>query len=152
MSDHPPGAGSHVVSGLIAKRAEIAGLIEYHLQEARRIGVDLQHLDATIRLFAPDYDMRTVRAKQYRRKNSHFKPGECGRLILDVLRDCEVPLPTEGLALGVMGKKGLSVQKDELLRFTKKAVINALGPLSRRGLVVAVGYASDGMMKTWRIA
>ena len=152
MSDHPPGAGSHVVSGLIAKRAEIAGLIEYHLQEAKRIGADLQHLDATIRLFAPDYDMRSVRAKQYRRKNSHFKPGECGRLILDVLRECVAPVSTEAVALSVMSKKRLSVHDDELLRFTKKAVINALGPLARRGLVVAVGLAPDGLTKTWELA
>lgn len=151
MSDHPPGAGSHVVSGLIAKRAEIAGLIDHHLQEARRIGAELQHLDATIRLFAPDYDMRTVRSKQYRRKNMHFKPGECGRLILDVLRECVAPISTETLAISVMGKKRLSVHDDELLRFTKKAVINALGPLAHRGLVVAVGLASDGLTKTWEL-
>jgi hypothetical protein len=38
-------AEPHVLTGLIAKRAEIAGKIE-HLQELRQLVIDLDHIDA----------------------------------------------------------------------------------------------------------
>ena len=38
----------HVVSGLIAKRAELAGRIEVTHSEVRRLVIDLDSLDATI--------------------------------------------------------------------------------------------------------
>ena len=56
---------SHVVSGLLERRAEMGGLIEHHQKEMSRLAGDLQHLDATIKLFSPDFDLRTVRGKAH---------------------------------------------------------------------------------------
>jgi len=47
-------ADSHVVTGLVDKRREIAGVIDRHRQEMARLADDLAHLEATIKLFAPD--------------------------------------------------------------------------------------------------
>ncbi len=47
-------AESHVVSALISKRAEMAGLIEHQQKEMGRLADDLAHLDATLRLFFPE--------------------------------------------------------------------------------------------------
>ena len=46
-------AESHVVSALVSKRAEIAGLIAPTQQQLGEFRADLAHLDATVRLFAP---------------------------------------------------------------------------------------------------
>lgn len=62
-------AESHVVSGLVAKKSELAGLMQHYQAEISRIGFDLKHLDATIKLFDPDFDLRTVRSKEYRERN-----------------------------------------------------------------------------------
>jgi hypothetical protein len=43
---------SHVVSGLVAKRSELAGLIDHHQKEIDRLTGDLVHLDAAIKLFS----------------------------------------------------------------------------------------------------
>lgn len=43
-------AESNVVSGLVAKRTELATLIAHHQREVTRIGDDLRHVDATIKL------------------------------------------------------------------------------------------------------
>lgn len=75
-------AESHVVSGLVSKRSELSGLIEHYMQEIKRMDADLHHLDATIRMFNPGYDLRTIRVKQHRKKNFYFKQGECARLVL----------------------------------------------------------------------
>ena len=75
-------AESHVVTALVTKRAEMAGLIEHHRKEMGRLAVDLAHLDATLKLFSPEIDLRTLRAKEHRTRNRFFRPGECQRMVL----------------------------------------------------------------------
>ena len=116
----------HVMSGLIAKRSELAGLIEHYMKEVKRMAVDLQHLDATIKLFDPDCDLRAIRTKQFRKRNAYFKSGECARLVLEVLRTSESALSTDAIALAIMERKKLDSGDTELVKFTKKASITAL--------------------------
>ena len=52
-------AESDVVTALIGKRAELAGLIEHHRKEMGRLADNLAHLDATLKLFSPEIDLRT---------------------------------------------------------------------------------------------
>ena len=52
---------SHVVSALIRKRAELAGQIEGTQIRLRQFIIDLDNLDATLRLFAPDIDLEDIR-------------------------------------------------------------------------------------------
>lgn len=75
-------AESHVVSGLVAKRSEVSGLISHYQHEIARLQGDMQHLDATIKLFDPEYDLRTIRPKQVRQSSRLFANGECHRLIV----------------------------------------------------------------------
>jgi len=70
----------HVLSGLIRKRAEIARQLEAAQMQARQLIINLDSLDATIRLFAPDIDLvRTVQpvAKPARARVSlaHIRSG-----------------------------------------------------------------------------
>jgi len=46
----------HVVSALVNKRAEIAGMIARAEQQLGQFRADLVHLDAAIRLFAPEWN------------------------------------------------------------------------------------------------
>ncbi|MRD72965.1 hypothetical protein GH865_06825 [Rhodocyclus tenuis] len=80
-------AENHVVSGLAAKRSELAGQILDYQKKIDQMRVAVNHLDATIKLFSPDYDLRGIKPKACRRRNSYFKPGECQRLVLEVFRD-----------------------------------------------------------------
>ena len=82
-------AESHVVTALISKRAELAGLIEHHQKEMGRLADDLAHLDATLKLFSPEIDLRTIRAKAHRMRSRLFRPGECQRLVLDIFREAQ---------------------------------------------------------------
>jgi hypothetical protein len=50
-------ADPHVLTGLIAKRAEIAGQIEYVQTTLRQLIIDPDNLDATIRIFRPVIDL-----------------------------------------------------------------------------------------------
>jgi hypothetical protein len=51
MSDKP--TGQHALSGLVAKRAEIAGQIDAARATLRQLIVDLDHVDAAIRCLIP---------------------------------------------------------------------------------------------------
>jgi hypothetical protein len=53
-------ADPHVLTGLIAKRAELAGLLEHHQATVRQLLIDLDAVDATIRMFKPDFDLGPI--------------------------------------------------------------------------------------------
>ena len=82
-------AASHVVAALITKRAELVGLIEHQQKEMARLADDLAHLDATLKLFSPEIDLRTIRAKAHWVRNRFFRPGECQRMVLDIFREAQ---------------------------------------------------------------
>ncbi len=116
-------AESHVVSGLIAKRSEMAGLIEHHQKAIARLAADLTHVDATIKLFSPEVDLRTVRAKTHRVRNQYFKPGECQRLILEIYQDAAgQELSSRQVAEQMVLRKGFENTSDMIEQMQKNAV------------------------------
>jgi hypothetical protein len=135
-------AESHVVSGLEAKRGELAGEVERHRRALDRLGDGLRHLDATIRLFAPDYDLGGIRARKRRRAPHWFGPGECQRLVLEVLRDAAGPLSDQGVTVAVAARKGLQ-DRPEVLAPLQKTILAVLRRLVGKGVARAVGLA-DG--------
>lgn len=80
-------AESLVVSGLVSKRAEVAGQIASHQTQITRLQDALSHLDGSIKLFAPEYDLRTVKARRTNKRNQYFNQGEAQRMTLDVMRE-----------------------------------------------------------------
>ncbi len=77
-------AEPHVVTALIRKRAEIAGQIEHTQTQLRQLVIDLDNLDATLRLFKPDIDLEEIRPKPLPPRHHAFK-GEVSRIVLDTL-------------------------------------------------------------------
>ena len=73
-------AESHVVSGLLSKREEIAGQITTIQAEIGRLQGALTHLDNTIKLFSPQYDLRTIKGKRTYTKSKNFERGEAQRV------------------------------------------------------------------------
>ena len=86
-------AESHVVSALVSKRAEIAGLIARTEQQLGQFRADLVHLDATLRLFAPGLEPKTIPAKRIRQADLRFEHGELPRRVLDALRRAGAAYP-----------------------------------------------------------
>jgi hypothetical protein len=99
-------AEPHVVSALVAKRGELAGEVQRHRRELRQLDEQLGHLDAAIRLFAPDYDLSSVRPRQRRVDRQRFGQGECQRLGLETLRDAREPLSDRQIETAVLTSKG----------------------------------------------
>jgi hypothetical protein len=142
-------AESHVVSGLVAKRGELAGEAERHRRALDRLAEELRHLDATIRLFAPDYALGGIRVRQRRRTHRWFGPGECQRLVLEVLRDARGPLSDQGVTAAVAGRKGLQ-DRPEVLASLHKTTQAVLRRLAGKGAVRTVGLV--GGVRAWERA
>jgi len=54
------------VSGLVKRRAELAGDIEKTHEALRKMVLDLENLDATILQFEPDFRVETIKPKAFR--------------------------------------------------------------------------------------
>src|SRR6266478_5137393 len=76
----------HVVSGLIQKRAELAGVIDRLQRQLDQYRADLTHIDGVLRVLASDLDPETIRPKRAYRRNRYFARNELSRLCLSVLR------------------------------------------------------------------
>jgi hypothetical protein len=75
---------SHVVPGLIAKRAEMSGEIEALQMRVRQMLIDLDALDSTIRVLQPDIDLEEVRPKQLPPRHAGYR-GEVPRAVMTIL-------------------------------------------------------------------
>ncbi|VVM07623.1 hypothetical protein [Methylacidimicrobium tartarophylax] len=137
-------AESHVVTRLVAKRAELAGLIDHHRKEIERIGDDLRHVDATIKVFAPDMNLRTVRAKEHRRRNSYFAPGEGPRTILGALRIAGQPLTTREVTERAMAERGIELTPERIDAMQKSIAI-IIKKLLGKKLIRIVAVDKNGM-------
>jgi hypothetical protein len=130
-------AESHVVSGLAAKRSELTGLIAHHQAAAKRLAEDVAHIDATIKILAPDFDLRTVRAKEYRVRSSVFNHGEALVQVLDVMREADAPITSTQIAKTLLDKRGGMDEAD--YNCAAKHINNALQRLKRKGMAEICG-------------
>lgn len=141
-------AESHVVTALIRKRGEIAGRIEHTQTQLRQLVIDLDNLDATLRLFKPDIDLEEIRPKPLPPRHHAFK-GEISRIVLSALRQSDKPLTTHDLAQHVMAGRGLNTADKRLVQLVGKRVGACLRHHRNRGLVRS--RSGPGSYLVWEI-
>lgn len=127
-------AETHVVTALIAKRAELAGQLEAAQAEVRRLIIDLDNLDATLRLFKPDIDLAEIKPKPLPPRAAAYK-GEVARIVLGTLRSSADPLTTEQLAEHVMAERNLNAADKRMLRTVSKRVGACLRHYRNKGVL-----------------
>lgn len=138
----------HTISGLIRKRAEIAGQLDAAQTQVRQLIINLDSLDATIRLFAPDIDLEEIRPKPVPPRHTAFD-GEISKIIRDVLRETGMALTTKDIALRVMAERGLNVSDPRLTWTVQKRVGASLRNLRARGS--ARSEPGMGRNLVWRL-
>ena len=147
-------AESHIVSGLVAKHSELTGLIQFHRTAMERVATDLHHLDATLKLFAPELDLRSLGARRVRKASvgggfKRFKSKESHTLVLDQLRVATEPLSAAMICTTIMANRGMEETKD--LRISiQRTLTGTLRRLEKRGLVKEV--ERSGLTVLWQIA
>ena len=143
-------AEPHVVTALAAKRTEMAGLIEHHKKAIAQLSSDMTHVDATLKLFAPELDLRTLRPKEHRERNRYFLPGECQRMVLEIFRDAAgAALSSRQIGEALVARKGLD-PSPALIEQMQKNAIAVVRRLERSATLAPAGR--DGHGTTWKVA
>ena len=142
-------AETHVISALTTKRSELAGVIAFHSKEIGRIAEEVKALDATIKLFEPEYRINSIKPKRYQRKNQFFKHGEAHKLIMDILRDAKAPISTVVIAEEAQSRKGLVID-DKALPAFKGSIGGVLARQRALGLIIEIG--KDKGASVWSVA
>lgn len=121
-------AESLVISGLVSKRSEVAGQIISCQAEITRLQDALSHLDGSIKVFSPEYDLRTIKAKRTNKRNQYFAQGEAQRMTLDVMRESGKPLNSREITAQLLERKGIAPTAAITARIQKNvfAVIHRL--------------------------
>ena len=141
-------ADPHVLTGLIAKRAELAGELEHHQAKVRQLLIDLDSVDATIRLFKPDIDLEEIRPKPLPPRHAAYK-GEVARIVLGTLREAKKPCLTQELTMHIMAERGMNTADKRLVKTVSKRVGACLRHYRNKGML----RSSEGIggRITWEV-
>lgn len=139
----------YVLTGLVKRRAELSGEIEHLHEHLRQLVIDLEHLDATILQFDPNYETESIRAKAFRPPSDWAKRGEMTRICLNILRLAAEPMTSRDIAYQLLIERALDERDDKLLRIMTKRVGVALRN-QREGNVVRC-LEGPGQYLLWQI-
>lgn len=139
----------HVVTGLMTKRAELAGMLEHHQAKVRQLMIDLDAVDQALRLFNPDIELEMIKPKPLPPRHAAYK-GEVARIILGTLRDAKRPCSTQELTMHVMAERGMNTADKGLVKTVTKRVGASLRHHRGKGLIRSVGGL--GGLLVWEIA
>jgi hypothetical protein len=124
-----------VLSGLVKRRAELAGDVEKTHEALRKMVLDLENIDATILQFDPDFRVEMIRPKAFRPPKDWSNRGQMSRIILSILRQASEPLTTRDIALQLLVERALDKSDQRLLRLMTKRVGVALRGQKENGVV-----------------
>ncbi len=123
----------YVLTGLVKRRAEIAGEIDATQDKLRALIRDLEHIDATLKIFDPDIQIQAIKPKTFRPPEDWSHRGQMTRLILNVLRQASEPLTTRDIAVQIMSERALDQDDKKLVRLMAKRCGVALRGLRDKG-------------------
>lgn len=137
------------LSGLLRKRAELAGEVETARRAWDAASASLDAIDAAIRIFSPNL---TPEDLPERRPAPAFTGGssEIQRFLLDALRRTGKPLRTLEAAALIMDERGIDKRDRVAATLIRKRCGDALGRLRLRGVVTGEKYGSGSELE-WRL-
>lgn len=135
----------NTVSGLIAKRAELVKLRDQLEADIRAITVDIDHLEAAIRIFDPE---DTPEARKRYAALHRAPKGQSTRFVLRKLKEASGPLTSRALADMWCEERGLTA-KASTVSMMRKRIGATLKSLHHKGLVRQEGHVAG--LIGWRI-
>lgn len=125
----------HAITALRDKRGELAGTIDALQDQLRQAMIDMDHIDATLRMFDPDIELDEIRPKPLPPRHRAFK-GQVTRAILAMLRN-EGAMDAKAITLRLMAERELIVNDKGLQKAMHKRIGAALRNLRERQLVTS---------------
>ncbi|WP_040604086.1 hypothetical protein [Sagittula stellata] len=151
MKNEPQYERPNTVAGLVAKHAELSALRDRYREQIKKLTVDIDHLDAAIRLFDPQAD--TYAIKQYVTKH-RAKKGSVKAFVLNMLREADGPLTSRQITEAWCEDRGLTAD-DATMATLRKRIGACIKECARQGLIEECGVTTDhgpwGPYKLWRL-
>lgn len=144
-----PGEHRVAVAALVRLRSDTAFRVTELEKQTEAARADLVHIDAVIRMLAPQLDPDDIPGRQRRpRRLDYFAHGEITRRILDLLREHETVAAVD-VARQALADKGLSFE-DRPVRteFCRRITMQA-GYMARKGTLEKIGF---GRSVRWKLA
>lgn len=137
-----------VLNALKRKRAEISGFIR-DLESRREILVQhLGNVDATLALFAPSFDAKTIAPKRPYKAGLYFIRNELSRMTMDCLRRAEGLISRNEVVAFVIKQKGITDMDTIAAASISSRVQGLLADLHKRGLIDKLG---DTRYARWKL-
>lgn len=141
----------NTVAGLVAKHKELSALREKYRVEIKKLTVDIDHLDAAIRLFDPNAD--TSPLKEYVTKHRAEK-GSVKRFVLNTMREAKGPLTSRQITALWVADRGLNADESTVTTIRKR-VGACIKVCVTQGLIEECGRTEDhdafGPYKLWQL-
>jgi len=131
------------------KRIKLATEIERLRETLRQRVIDLDHCEATLKLFDPDVKIADLGPRKVSQVLSDIH-GDTGRVILDTLRQTTTPLSTTRICEAIMRARGLDTEDKGLCRLMMRRTVANLKHWSTKcGLIRSMPGA--GQEYVWEI-
>ena len=138
---------AHAITALRDKRGELAGQIDALQDQLRQAFIDMDHIDATLRMFQPDIELDEIKPKPLPPRHRAYK-GQVTRAILAMLRK-EGPMDARAITLRLMAERELNVNDSGLQKAMHKRIGAALRNLRERTLVLS--RSGPGGLLVWSL-
>jgi hypothetical protein len=140
---------THVVSALKTKRIQVASQIEALQGQLRQATIDLDHVEAALRLFDPEVDLAALSPRKVAPILYDTK-GDTGRIILETLRTSMRPLSTAQVNEAVMKARALDTNDRALCRMMmRRTNANLKHWYRKRGLIRSM--PGPGQQLLWEV-
>lgn len=133
-------------AGLIRKRGALAAEIQAMQQAMAQRVADLRALEATIRIFDPECDLKGLPAKRIPPAYAAFR-GEMARFFLGQLRQAPAGLTTHELTLAIMADRCMDTSDKRALRLIHKRTGHSLLKLRGHGFLRSEKDNPSGMLR-----
>jgi hypothetical protein len=139
--DHP------AIAYLVRLHADLGGQIQANKAEAKRLAEAMRHVEAVIKLYDPDYSVRTISARRRVQGNPWFKRGTMFRHALDALRNANAPMTVREVTGAVMASHGIA----DATAKQRNGLEAALRSCLEHNVGKTVQRIGEGVPKRWQI-
>jgi hypothetical protein len=142
MKDNSP-----TLCALRRLHAEIGGKLIDNRKHARRLREDRKHVAAVIKMFSPDYDLRSIPARRKYKVNAWFRRGTLFRSAIDVMRIADKPLTVRQIVNRMLETKGITDARKDQVRGLQAAVLASLRHRQGKGVI----QINEGIPARWAL-
>ena len=140
--DHP------AVAYLTRLHADLGGRIQVNKAEAVKLAADMHHVEAVLKMFDPDYNVRAIAARRRQKTNPWFKRGTLFREALGVLRTAPAPMTVTELTRAVLAAHGLT---DTATKQQRRGIESGIGAALEHHAGKTVQRVGEGIPRRWRL-